>query len=117
MKRALLIFLMLLLPLHTTWASISCVRNIGGETDTTATIGKVDRAGAGEPALTESGKFDKSCCPGCHVFCHFSAVTPSHSFNSQCQFCESVEFAFPKATAYQSHIPDGPTRPKWPAAG
>lgn len=117
MKRALLILLMLLLPLQTTWASVAGVRDLvevnfaQSSVDNANQRSKVD---ASSPKTT--GKYDRSCCPGCHAFCNFAAATPTYSFNSSMLYKQSFVAVLSNATAYQSHIPDGPIRPKWPAA-
>lgn len=117
MKRGLLILLMLLLPLHTTWASVACVRNL---IEVPASTLGVEAIGAPAVEKVSSApsieKYDQSCCPGCHTFCHFAATTPSYSLSLLFPFSPSLASAMPDATTYQSHIPDGPTRPKWPAA-
>ena len=117
MKRALLLLLMVLLPLHTTWAAVACVRYSveapGNSSDAAAPYAQFSANTAMTPV---SEKFSKSCCPGCHTFCHFAAATPSYSFLTLSQFIPSLRSTGVPATVYQSHIPEGPTRPKWASA-
>ena len=116
MKRALLILLMMLLPLQTTWASMAGVRDLvevnyaQSGVDNASQRSEVDKS-----SPKTAGKYDRSCCPGCHAFCNFVAATPTYSFNSPILYNQSFVALLFDAT-YQSHIPDGPIRPKWPAA-
>lgn len=117
MKRALLILLMTLLPLHMTWAAIAGVRYVAdaGRSQTAADQAG-QRSNVDESAQKMANKSERGCCPGCHVFCNFAAVTPTYSLNSSIPLEQGCVAVFADATAYQSYIPDGPIRPKWPAA-
>lgn len=117
MKRPLLMLLILLLPLHTTWAAVVYVRNLVEVPISTVSIMTVsDQALVSESSVPSPEKYDKSCCPGCHTFCHFAAAMPSHTLSLPPQLSPYLASVLTNATTYQSYIPDGPTRPKWPAA-
>lgn len=117
MKRALLILLMTLLPLHMAWAAVAGIRELA---DTSLSQAASENAGqrstVDKPTQKTANKYQRSCCPGCHLFCNFAAATPAYSFNSLIPVEQDFVSVLSDATAYQSHIPDGPIRPKWPAA-
>lgn len=117
MKRALLILLMMLLPLQTAWASMEGVRiltEMNGAPSGVENVGQ--RSDVSKSPQKTTGQYDRVCCPGCHAFCNFAGAAPTYSFDSSFLIDPSVVAALPDATAYQSHIPDGPIRPNWPAA-
>lgn len=117
MKRALLILLMMLLPLHMAWAAVAGIYDLA---DTSLLEAASENAGlrsaVDKSAQNIANKYERGCCPGCHVFCNLAAATPAYSFNSSVPLEQCFVAGLSDATAYQSHIPDGPIRPKWPAA-
>lgn len=117
MKRALLILLMTLLPLHMTWAAVAGIRNLADTgLSQTAAENAGQRSTVDKSVQKSANKCERGCCPGCHVFCNLAAATPAYSFNSSIPLEQCFVAGLSDATAYQSHIPDGPIRPKWPAA-
>lgn len=108
MKRLLLIFLIILLPIQTAWAAGLC--SIVGSADPASTIVKLNDSAA------EAGSLDTSAEPGCGTVCPagctLSAAVISSSLNLS-PLANAEHTRMPHELDFESHISDGPHRPKW----
>ena len=108
MKRLLLIFLIILLPLQTAWAAGLC--SIVGSVDVVGTIVILtDNAAEAESfdTIAESG-----CGAVCPAGCTLSAAVISSSLNLS-PLANAEHTRLPPELDFESHISDGPHRPKW----
>ncbi len=108
MKRLLLIFLIILLPLQTAWAAGLC--SIVGSVDAAGTIVILTDSAA------EAESFDTSAESGCGTVCPagctLSAAVISSSLNL-IPLANAEHTRLPPELDFESHISDGPHRPKW----
>lgn len=108
MKRLLLIFLIILLPLQTAWAAGLC--NIVGSVDAAGTVVILT------DSAVEAESFDNIAESGCGTFCPagctLSAAVISSSPNLS-PLANAEHTRRPPELDFESHIPDGPHRPKW----
>lgn len=114
MKRLLLILLMALIPLHTTWAAVAGVREIAElSTASSAALSASTAYELPGPGTGEDSKYKMGCCAGCHVFCHFAAPLPVSTLGVAPSPAQ-VSILLPSTLLeYRSYIPDGPIRPQW----
>ena len=108
MKRFLLIFLIILLPLQTAWAAGLC--SIVGSVEAAGTnVILVDSAAEAESFETIAESGCGTVCPaGCTLW---AAVIPSSLNLSSLANAEHTRL--PPELHFESHISDGPHRPKW----
>lgn len=117
MKRIFLIFLMTLLPLQAGWSAGLC--------RLTEEYGALDYSSSSAAAVLSNEKqesigFDDfgdfGCCSACHFVCHLPAAAVSGWCDVNIPRLGSVFPFVLAAITYQSHVPDGPTRPNWISA-
>ena len=108
MKRLLLIFLIILLPLQSAWAAGLC--NIVGSADAAGTIAILPEN------VAEAEAFDtiaeQGCGTVCPAGCTLSAAVISSSLNLS-SLANAERTRLPPELDFESHISDGPRRPKW----
>ncbi len=107
MKRLLLIFVIILLPLQTAWSAGLC--SIVGSVDVAGTIVLLtdNAAEAQSDASAEPG-----CGTVCPAGCTLSAAVISSSLNLS-PLANAEHTRLPPELDFESHISDAPHRPKW----
>lgn len=107
MKRLLLIFLIILLPLQTAWAAGLC--SIVGSMDVAGTV-VILADSAGEAQSDTSA--EPGCGTVCPAGCTLSAAVLSSPLNLS-PLANAEHTRLPPELDFESHISDGPHRPKW----
>lgn len=106
MKRLFLIFLIVLLPLQTAWAAGLC--NIVGSVEVVGT--------AAIPTNRDAQSFDtgteQGCATVCPAGCTLSIAVISSSLRLNAP-ANAERTRLPPELDFESHISDGPHRPKW----
>lgn len=114
MKRIFLIFLMTLLPLQAAWSAGYC-----RSTEESGALAYSSSLAADNQGNEKQGPIsfgDIGCCAACHFVCHLPAVAVTGWSNANIPRAGSVLPLVRAAIPYQSHVPDGPTRPNWISA-
>ncbi|MFS0754245.1 hypothetical protein ABC383_06055 [Noviherbaspirillum sp. 1P10PC] len=109
MKRLLVIFLLFLLPCQISWAAIDSL--LYGQQE------NVESAHSDLPAqvFSEDSQPDGKMVIGCHChgLCHLPVVLSREKLAPVGMLTSVLSKGLSPTIRYQSHIPDGPTRPKW----
>lgn len=108
MKRLLLIFLIVLLPLQTAWAAGLC--RIVGSVAVAGTVAILT------DSASEAQLFDTSAEQGCGTVCPAGCTLPAVAISSSLilnPLANAEHTRLPPELDFESHISDGPQRPKW----
>lgn len=114
MKRIVIIFLIALLPLHAAWSAGMC--GMAGDNGVAPLSSVVFVDIQDRETQTPGFVGDPGCFPTCHFVCEPPAVAPVCSVDANILLPVERLTRASAAHLYASHIPDGPTRPKWTAA-
>lgn len=109
MKRLLVIFLLFLLPCQVSWAAIDSLL-YGQQENAEAVHGDSPTQDFAETPQPD-GKIMIGC--HCHGLCHLPVVLHRETLASVGMLTGVSSNGLSPTQRYQSHIPDGPTRPKW----
>jgi len=109
-KKLLIIFLLVLIPLQYSWAAVAVYCQHEKEETTHVGHHKHEHAGKAQQADADSAlSAPHDDCSYCHQACQ-APLAPSATTLSQ--VIEKLSFASVPAL-YESHIPEGPERPSW----